>query len=575
MRGWPAGRGGRGHFWSTAHARGKNKKNALTPYLSIHPGSDDDDDDEDDNDPSTMFETAASIGLPEPDDGWAYPFEEAEFTRVVPAFIGGEVRGGAGGAAGGGTIIFVAPPQADPGWASADVRRVVGRGGGGRGAKGGRRPGGRGRIAAASAGEGGSLRVVITRADDAGAGGAPLELDDTTPALAMDVGGDALLAMLLSSARGEADRRGSSTAKGKGQGSSGNSAAPGGRRRRGAAAAGAAPPPARRLPPLALDILAAILARAGRGAPGGLGDAGRTATGRPRRVRAAEAGAEAAGAAGAPTSATPPPPPPPPPKKKKQAWGLVRAAITDYDPRMKAFTGRLFFGDPASGAVAWECEARPADAAWLADRAGAPLLVRRDVFAGNAVPLGSLVVSEEGEDGGADEEDEGEGEEGGGMGEGPGGRGPGGGGRRRRGRRGRGAAPAASPPPPPASSSGPAPIRPGDPPAVILLKRSLEVAVKEEDFAAAAALRDSPVLRAARAAEDAADAGDAGAAAEAEARLAALLEEAESGGGQEAAGAGAGAGAGAAPNSSPKKRRGRPPRAQQPGGEVEGGEEGT
>jgi len=523
-----------------------------------------------------MFETAASIGLPEPDDGWAYPFEEAEFTRVVPAFIGGEVRGGAGGAAGGGTIIFVAPPQADPGWASADVRRVVGRGGGGRGAKGGRRPGGRGRIAAASAGEGGSLRIVITRADDAGAGGAPLELDDTTPALAMDVGGDALLAMLLSSARGEADRRGSSTAKGKGQGSSsGNSAAPGGRRRRGAAAAGAAPPPARRLPPLALDILAAILARAGRGAPGGLGDAGRTATGRPRRVRAAEAGAEAAGAAGAPTSATPPPPPPPPPKKKKQAWGLVRAAITDYDPRMKAFTGRLFFGDPASGAVAWECEARPADAAWLADRAGAPLLVRRDVFAGNAVPLGSLVVSEEGEEGGADEEDEGEGEEGGGMGEGPGGRGPGGGGRRRRGRRGRGAAPAASPPPPPASSSGPAPIRPGDPPAVILLKRSLEVAVKEEDFAAAAALRDSPVLRAARAAEDAADAGDAGAAAEAEARLAALLEEAESGGGQEAAGAGAGAGAGAAPNSSPKKRRGRPPRAQQPGGEVEGGEEGT
>ena len=519
----------------------------LSPLLpgsdAAAPPDDPDDPDADDTGP------APSISMASPDDGWTYPFEEAEFTRIVPAIIGTAAGGdGAGaGGAGRGTVVFAAPPQASPGWASADDRRVVGSGGASSSSGASARKG-RGR---------GGARAPTTASPDGGA--IVLNLDDSTPVLAMEIGGDALLAMLLSNASDRAGRKGGAAGPPAPAGG-GPRPRTGGRRRRGAPA-----PPRRRLPPLALEILAAVLARAGKDAPGGLGEAGRKAAPPRRRPSAAAPGGGAHGGGD---------PAPPPKKHKRQAWGLVRAAIVDHDATTGAFIGRLFFGDPATGAVAWECEARPADATWLADRAGAPLLVRRDLFAGRAVPLGTLIADGDDDDGDDDESDDEDGEDSDGGGSGGGsaedgdggrpGRGPGGRGRRRRrGRAGRGGAGGVSPHGPPPRSgpafTGPAAIRPGDPPAVVLLKRQLAVAVVEEDYGTAAALRDLPVMRAAAVAAAATDAGDAAGAAVAEAELAALIEAGELQGEGEGEG-GADQQEEAPPPAPLQKRRGRPPK---------------
>lgn len=39
--------------------------------------------------------------------------------------------------------------------------------------------------------------------------------------------------------------------------------------------------------------------------------------------------------------------------------------------RGNTFVGRIFFGDPATGQVAWDCDCRPSDACWLALKVGA------------------------------------------------------------------------------------------------------------------------------------------------------------------------------------------------------------
>ncbi len=38
--------------------------------------------------------------------------------------------------------------------------------------------------------------------------------------------------------------------------------------------------------------------------------------------------------------------------------------------RGNTFVGRIFFGDPATGQVAWDCDCRPSDACWLALKVG-------------------------------------------------------------------------------------------------------------------------------------------------------------------------------------------------------------
>jgi hypothetical protein len=51
-------------------------------------------------------------------------------------------------------------------------------------------------------------------------------------------------------------------------------------------------------------------------------------------------------------------------------WQLLRAAIVGLSSDV--FVGRLFFGDPATGKVAWDCDCRPSDAYWLSLQVGQP-----------------------------------------------------------------------------------------------------------------------------------------------------------------------------------------------------------
>lgn len=48
----------------------------------------------------------------------------------------------------------------------------------------------------------------------------------------------------------------------------------------------------------------------------------------------------------------------------KRTWAVLRVAVVEL--RGQTFVGRVFFGDPASGQVAWDCDCRPSDACWLA-----------------------------------------------------------------------------------------------------------------------------------------------------------------------------------------------------------------
>ena len=194
---------------------------------------------------------------------------------------------------------------------------------------------------------------------------------------------------------------------------------------------------------------------------------------------------------------TPPPPPPPPPNQ-----------VAIVAERGDAYVARLFFGSPAEGApAAWELAARPSDATWLALQAGCPLFVRRDLFERRAAPMETLMAMVEvaaagGAGGGearggngSDDDDDRE------AGAGP----P--------------DDPLAPPEPPPAAIEHVVSLKAGDPEPVVLLKRALAVAVREQDYATAATLRDSPLMRAYGALEAARDRGDAGAAATAAAEL--------------------------------------------------------
>ena len=224
----------------------------------------------------------------------------------------------------------------------------------------------------------------------------------------------------------------------------------------------------------------------------------------------------------------------------RREWTLVRVAVVDVDEGRGhggAFVARLFFGGkglPTSSSsnsssssssaastepvVTWETRARPSEAAWLAHRFDAPLFVRRDIFAARSSPLGELLKEVdaaldnmgdsdddsddededeyEEDDSDDDEDDDSDGEEiedslfydsddieeerrrrqr-----------------RRRRKQRQRDSA-AAAPVPFSSMSSTPLPslamLAPGDPAPVVLLKRQLAVALSEEDYSSASAIR--------------------------------------------------------------------------------------
>ncbi|KAG2442549.1 hypothetical protein HXX76_002635 [Chlamydomonas incerta] len=66
-------------------------------------------------------------------------------------------------------------------------------------------------------------------------------------------------------------------------------------------------------------------------------------------------------------------------------WQLLRVAIVALENDI--FVGRLFFGDPATGVVAWDCDCRPSDGVYLSLRSGCPFYVAQSVWDLAAVPI--------------------------------------------------------------------------------------------------------------------------------------------------------------------------------------------
>lgn len=62
----------------------------------------------------------------------------------------------------------------------------------------------------------------------------------------------------------------------------------------------------------------------------------------------------------------------------RSKWRLVRVAIVDMQNNV--YMGRLFFGDAASGEIVWDCDCRPSDGFWLAIKSKCPIFVKRKVW---------------------------------------------------------------------------------------------------------------------------------------------------------------------------------------------------
>jgi bifunctional DNase/RNase len=166
-----------------------------------------------------------------------------------------------------------------------------------------------------------------------------------------------------------------------------------------------------------------------------------------------------------------------------RSWGLVRAAIVEL--RAEVYIARLFFGDPSTGQVSWDADCRPSDACYLVLKTGAPMYVSRDVWRACAQRLRETEAFASIEHvRRVEEAQRAESEQ------------------RNNNAGGRGGAGAAGGPSSSSTARGATPSPPAPPgpdpdalPAVQLLKRELEVAVAEENYAAAAALRDHPLMR--------------------------------------------------------------------------------
>lgn len=63
----------------------------------------------------------------------------------------------------------------------------------------------------------------------------------------------------------------------------------------------------------------------------------------------------------------------------------LRVAIVEM--RDDVFFGRLFFGDPRTGEVLWDCDCRPSDACWLAIKFKIPMYVHKSVWEAEAKTL--------------------------------------------------------------------------------------------------------------------------------------------------------------------------------------------
>ncbi|KAG7666895.1 hypothetical protein Ndes2526B_g04617 [Nannochloris sp. 'desiccata'] len=69
-------------------------------------------------------------------------------------------------------------------------------------------------------------------------------------------------------------------------------------------------------------------------------------------------------------------------------WTIVRVAITDLAE--STFIGRIFFGDSTSEEISWDVDCRPSDAVFLALKHGAPIYIHEKVWAAVSAPLDEL-----------------------------------------------------------------------------------------------------------------------------------------------------------------------------------------
>ncbi|KAI3429559.1 hypothetical protein D9Q98_005647 [Chlorella vulgaris] len=170
----------------------------------------------------------------------------------------------------------------------------------------------------------------------------------------------------------------------------------------------------------------------------------------------------------------------------KRTWAVLRVAVVEL--RGQTFVGRVFFGDPASGQVAWDCDCRPSDACWLALKSKAPIWVHQTIWEDCAVLLRDV----------------------------------------QRGAEDRQAesvfAELSQVPTPTAIMTTP---RPADPEPLKRLKMEMRVALKDEDYAAAARIRDHPFMRLHCSSLQAAQDGDEERAAQYEAQLAEAIRQHE------------------------------------------------
>jgi hypothetical protein len=59
-------------------------------------------------------------------------------------------------------------------------------------------------------------------------------------------------------------------------------------------------------------------------------------------------------------------------------WALLKVAIVAL--QNDVFVGRLFFGDPLTGCVHWDCDCRPSDGCFLSIKCNAALFVHENVW---------------------------------------------------------------------------------------------------------------------------------------------------------------------------------------------------
>ncbi|CAK0751507.1 hypothetical protein CVIRNUC_002073 [Coccomyxa viridis] len=133
----------------------------------------------------------------------------------------------------------------------------------------------------------------------------------------------------------------------------------------------------------------------------------------------------------------------------KRDWKVLRVAIVEL--RDQTYIGRLFFGDADSGAVVWDCDCRPSDGCWIALKAKCPIYVRKTVWKEHATPIerrppeGKAAVASLAEDA--------------------------------------------------TGTNALTSIRGDEPEPLKRLKREMGVALHEEDYTAAARIRDHPFMR--------------------------------------------------------------------------------